>query len=109
MTTTINIESVAAQIHAYYFTKYGGAFPERYDNLPEYMKDDNRAAARRISTVLAIAGLRLALRKGPDWSPEDRKSVEEVIVENLEAMAEAEHDGWVNERVRQGWRPTSAP
>ena len=68
------------------------------------MKADNRAAASRIGDVLALAGLHLVPRNGIPWSVGDQATVQERIEENLELLAEGEHDGWVEARVKNGWR-----
>ena len=70
------------------------------------MKEDNRAAAQRIGTVLAAAGLRLELRGDATWSEEEQAHIRRLIEANLELLAEAEHDGWMETRLRQGWKLT---
>jgi len=107
MTKAIDIERVAAEIHEFYFRLYGGFLPADYDELPEFMKDDNRAAARRIGAVLSVAGLCLAPRDGKEWSKDEQEAIRAVIEESIEILAEAEHDGWVETRLRQGWRLAS--
>jgi hypothetical protein len=65
-----------------------------YGDLAEADKDDNRAAARRMGEVLAIAGLMLTDKSTkPDAS----------LPADLEPMAEAEHNGWMDQRARAGW------
>ena len=59
-----------------------------YAELAEIDKEDNRAAARRIPEVLALAGLGLCMSE--DGAPP--------------VLAEAEHDGWMEHRTRNGWR-----
>ena len=67
-------------------------------------QEDNRAAARRIPLVLALAGLEAR----PD-SPVEPPVVTQtefatILDRHLEAMAEAEHDGWMSHRAVSGWR-----
>jgi hypothetical protein len=65
-----------------------------FSDLDDEAKDDNRAAARRMTDVLAITGLALS---------DDPVRPEASLPEGLEAMAEVEHNGWVAQRVEAGW------
>jgi hypothetical protein len=65
-----------------------------YAELAEPDKDDNRAAARRMGDVLAVAGL--ALSDDPSQPAAD-------LPVDLEPMAETEHDGWMAQRSQSGW------
>ncbi|HTE80345.1 MAG TPA: RyR domain-containing protein, partial [Reyranella sp.] len=71
-------------------------------------QEDNRAAARRIPDVLARAGMGVADETQPvrpdDPSPEE---IARHIERHLERLAAAEHDGWMEQRVRNGWRQGS--
>ena len=64
------------------------------------IKDDNRAAAERIPRVLRMAGLYVVLGSGP----EDKTTTEvhEVIEQNIELLAEEEHEGWMDHRAKNG-------
>ena len=75
-----------------------------YRQLAEIDKEDNRAAARRIPEVLALVGL--GLRKAHDGGPAvvPKKGLKAQLDENIERLAEAEHDGWLEHRSRSGWR-----
>lgn len=79
-----------------------------FSELAAADQDDNRAAARRIPDVLALAGLGVADEtqsvRPDDPSPEE---VARHIERHLETLAEAEHDGWMEQRVRNGWRQGS--
>ena len=66
-----------------------------YANLAEPDKEDNRAAARRMTSVLAAAGLTLA-PTGPAVAPDTLES-------RMETLAAAEHDGWMAHRAANGW------
>ena len=66
-----------------------------YAALAEPDKEDNRAAARRMTTVLAAAGLKLT-PTGPAVPPEALES-------RMETLAEAEHNGWMAHRAATGW------
>lgn len=79
-----------------------------FSELAPADREDNRAAARRIPEVLALAGLGVADEGQParadDPSPEE---IARHIARHLERLAEAEHDGWMEQRVRNGWRQGS--
>jgi hypothetical protein len=65
-----------------------------YAELAEQDKEDNRAAARRMGMVLAVAGLTLS---------DDPGTSETALPADVEPMAEAEHDGWMAQRTQTGW------
>jgi hypothetical protein len=75
-----------------------------YSKLAEADKEDNRAAARRIPEVLALIGL--VLRKDGDGTPRTAPDgeLEAQFDRNIERLAEAEHNGWMAQRRRNGWR-----
>ena len=102
MPAALDYESIAKQIHEFYREKYQGT--THYEELAEFMKVDNREAAYRIGKVLSMAGLRLEpLAKDETWTAEDQQSVRGIITDNLEVLAETEHEGWMEARIRQGW------
>jgi hypothetical protein len=65
-----------------------------YAELAGPDKDDNRAAARRMGNVLAVAGLGLSDDPARPGAP---------LPDDLEPLAEAEHDGWMAHRALNGW------
>ena len=75
-----------------------------YSKLAEADKEDNRAAARRIPAVLALIGL--VLRKDGDRTlrAASHGELEAQFDRDIERLAEAEHDGWMAQRCRTGWR-----
>jgi hypothetical protein len=111
----IDVDELAAAIHAYYEERYPspdspkpGDDPVKinleFAELPEFLKEDNRAAARRICEVLGSVGLYLT--KTLPSSPTVEQDVARIVSDNLATMAEAEHDGWIDARIRHGWRPS---
>jgi hypothetical protein len=99
-------EALAPAVHGFYLDLVKNRdelVPHRmeFDKLPEAIKDDNRAAAARIPRVLRMAGLYVV----PSSGPEDQTSAEalDVIEENIELLAEEEHDGWMDQRRKNGW------
>ena len=67
-----------------------------YAGLAEPDKQDNRAAARRMASVLATAGLAL--------TPNGPAIPAEILQSHMETLAAAEHDGWMAHRTASGWR-----
>jgi hypothetical protein len=76
-----------------------------YASLAPGAQDDNRAAARRIPEVLGLAGLGIAGHREAGSS--EKPSADEIardVEAHIELLAKAEHDGWMAQRVRNGWR-----
>ena len=106
--TEDKIESLAAEIHNTWRERERAARRKiekdldcEYQELAEIFKEDNRAAARRIPDVLSLADL--AVTKDVVPNPPSDGAVTAQIEHHLERLAEAEHDGWVEQRVRNGW------
>jgi hypothetical protein len=78
-------------------------FDFAFEDLPEFIKDDNRAAARRVCDVVGLIGLYVVPigQSTPTVNDDENRR---VIRQNLELLAEAEHDGWVAYRLRNGWK-----
>lgn len=104
-------EEVAAAIHETWreLSKKEGwrmasHFDKPYAELTQVDKEENRAAARRIPDVLAVAGL--GWRRAGEGSEPALPDLEvrQIIKQYLEPMAEAEHNGWMNHRADIGWR-----
>jgi hypothetical protein len=96
-----NIDLIAAGIHetwrALSHTEGRPVQPNLdrpYADLADVDKDDNRAAARRMGDVLAVADLGLS---------DDPARREAPLPKDLEPMAEAEHNGWMAHRAENGW------
>ncbi|MGE0225152.1 MAG: RyR domain-containing protein [Acetobacteraceae bacterium] len=101
------IETIAAAVHQTWRAlsdSQGGWMHARlnkpYADLPEPDKEDNRAAARRMTNILTLAGLTIA-REGQALEDHD---VRDRLERNIERLAEAEHDEWMAHRQRNGWR-----
>ncbi len=76
-------------------------FDMDFDQLPEHVKADNVDAAARIPWLLSLAGLMLGPANTPDVL--SRPQLEEILLKRIELLAEAEHDGWMESRRRNGW------
>jgi hypothetical protein len=72
-----------------------------YADLPDHVKADNIAAAARIPRVLALVGLAVVGKDHPSML--SREEVLGVLEANMELLAEAEHDGWMEQKYRGGW------
>jgi hypothetical protein len=75
-----------------------------YSRLAEPDKEDNRAAARRIPEVLALVGLGLSRDEDGEAGLSAADQLRAQLEQNMERLAEAEHDGWMEQRRRDGWR-----
>jgi hypothetical protein len=76
-----------------------------YDQLASIDQEDNRASARRIPKILALVGL--GLTKGRASSNEPSTKFVKSYIESaphFEILAEAEHIGWMEQRLANGWR-----
>lgn len=106
------VESLAASVHGFFqqtATQPGMSIQEinnrEYALLSEDSKESNRAAARRIFEVLAVAGLKLIKQSEASGLAADHDVIIETHIEqHLENMAELEHDLWCEERQSQGWK-----
>lgn len=67
-----------------------------YAELDEPQKEANRATVRGIPAKLSLVGLAVGVGPG---------SGETLAPEQVERMAEAEHDRWMAERTRAGFTP----
>ncbi len=72
-----------------------------YADLPENIKQDNIAAATRIPDVLNNADLLVVPKSGTRSMAEEETT--RIINEKLDVMAEAEHDGWMEQKYIDGW------
>lgn len=74
-----------------------------WDELPDSLKLSNRRFAESVGSIVAAAGGRLVPLVGPV------PSASWVDDANLETMARAEHDRWMNALVSDGWSAGPAP
>jgi hypothetical protein len=99
-------EILAPAIHNFYrqLAKQEGwkvAYDIPYDQLPAFIKEDNRAAAARIPRILRLVDLTVVPKNRPG-----NRSLEEirnVLEKNIELLAEAEHNGWMDHKLSHGW------
>jgi hypothetical protein len=97
----LNREAISPSIHEFYRKlgeSEGWITPEMdkpYDDLDEYIKEFNLAAAERMPEVLRLVGLEIVTKEHSDKLSHDEYHALLDDKNNLERMAEAEHDGWL--------------
>jgi len=70
-----------------------------WDELPENLKESNRQQARHIGAKLKAVNC--DIEQLTDWEAE----LFEFTQEEVELLAEKEHERWVKERLDDGWKP----
>lgn len=78
----------------------GGHYDRQYEELPEDGKAANLKAATRIPEILKLIGC--GLQPG-ESTPGEEQTITDRLNRNLEALANAEHLGWMEERLIAGW------
>ena len=99
------LETVARAIHEGYRRDQAGPKPAEdpamaeWDDLPEHLRESNRAQAAGIFQKLRALGCTV--------HPVRDREVELMVFSDaeIERMAEMEHDRWVAERRADGWTP----
>ena len=95
-----NVERLAIAIHMRYNEKRLRDFPNEplaypeFSNLPDHMKYSNMRQAIGIYDKLALIGCSLETKAGREYK---------LSEQDIEMLAEIEHEDWVNERIAQGW------
>jgi len=104
-------DELAPYVHGIYLahikaTDGRAVYQSAFDKLPEEIKEDNRAAARRIPEILSHAGLYVVRRhESASGTPAQLEAhVEKIMEDNIELMAEEEHNGWMKVRLSNGWK-----
>ena len=89
------IELLAKAIHdSYVAVQHGTASSVPWSELPERLKESNRAQARDIPVKLARIGC--SIQRGPS-----RAFM--FTATELDRLAEAEHERWVSQRLSAAW------
>jgi hypothetical protein len=127
---TRRLDPLAAAIHEVWRNSPGkksARFDMPFESLSEVDKEDNRVAARRIPWILGLAGMAVAKRgaepspgtaswRSPALRASEQRNVEatpgkptkdqvaQQLELHIERLAEAEHDGWMDYRRKNGWR-----
>jgi hypothetical protein len=108
-TSNMDSEALAPAVHEFYrqlCREHGWSVPYDMDyaDLLDDVKADNIAAAARIPRVLALVGLAVVSEERPSTLP--RAKVLSIMEANMELLAECEHDGWREQKERDGWSYT---
>ena len=98
-------EKLAPAIHQHWrdhlpADQRGGIYDRPYDELSEEGQAPNLAAAMRIPEILRLIGCELALGAG---TTEQEHAIADYLERNIEPLAQAEHGGWMEERLLAGW------
>ncbi len=98
-------EKLAPAIHQAYRDilrehQRGGFYDRPYEELPEDGKAANLKAAIRIPEVLKLIGC--GLQPG-ESTPSEEQEIADRLHRNIETLANAEHLGWMEERLIEGW------
>jgi len=93
-------EIIAQAIHKDYIRRQEkkGKTPVSWDELPEDLKESNRQQADHIGEKLKEMGF--GIEPLTDWN----EKLFEFTAEEIEKMAKKEHERWVLERKRSGWK-----
>jgi hypothetical protein len=106
---TLNLEVLAQAIHQEYCDKERAKDVKKgiavshnaavvpWDDLPEDLKEANRAQAADIPNKLRSLGYEIAPLHG--IKPQEVR----ITAEQLEQASKCEHDRWMDERRQQGW------
>lgn len=102
----LGLDNLAGAVHRFYRKKataekwikpqHDCEFPE----LSPFDQASNRAAARRMPGVLALAGLKLVPGKA---TAAELDKAREVLCFHADILGEAEHDGWCDWHIDNGW------
>lgn len=106
------IESLAAALHENYrLAARKKSVPLRpevdrpYNEHAAEWQNANRSAARRIPEVLAVIGV--ALKRASETKADTRCAQGQLaarIEADSERLSEAEHEGWMRDRLQKGWQ-----
>ncbi|MBP1635429.1 MAG: hypothetical protein H6Q10_2003 [Acidobacteria bacterium] len=95
--------ALAAAVHAQWLQSAGpeSHFRQAFGELSPEIRGDNVAAALRMCDILSLAGLELV----PEDDPRPAlPGVDRVLANHIETLAEEEHRGWMDVRLKNGWR-----
>jgi len=95
-------DKLAPAVHEFYRSRDPTPETDRpFDQLADNYKADNIAAAMRIPWVLGLGQLYVV----PDEleSGDSADEIKKLIEDKLELFAEAEHDGWMEYKLLNGW------
>jgi hypothetical protein len=80
-------------------------YDKEYDLLGAEEKEDNRSAARRIQDILAMINLKIEKAVVSKKNEKDLdRIINEHIKHHMELLSELEHNGWMDQRFKSGWK-----
>jgi hypothetical protein len=80
-------------------------FNKPFNELTEAIKEDNRAAARRMHEILALVGLYIVKKEKSAQLEKDQDiNIMNHLEYHMELLSEAEHNGWMKQRLNAGWK-----
>jgi hypothetical protein len=96
------IEKMAAEIHNIYIEHAKtNHLPEEYSTnyaeLPEANKESNRAFVRNIPKSIERMGYSIV-------AIGSKKSIKQFLPDEIESLAEMEHERWIEEKLDNGWK-----
>lgn len=97
-------DRIARAIHQKYRRDQRGRKPDTdpamqpWERLPEHLKESNRRQAEHIPEKLRAIGCTIAPARGT-------RAATAFTAEEIERLAEMEHDRWVADRRAAGWTP----
>lgn len=106
ISNVLGVDKLAAAVHQFYRAKgkREGWLKPHHDcglaELPPFDQASNRVAARRLPPILALAGLKLIPGK---LTADERAQVDAILDFHADLLAEAEHDGWMQWHLDNGW------
>lgn len=106
LASALGVDKLADAVHAYY-RELGRAedwlkpyHDCAFADLPPFDQESNRAAARRLPAALSLIGLKLVEGTA---TPDETEAIKAVLESQVELLAEAEHDGWTDWHLTNGW------
>ncbi|HEV7760606.1 MAG TPA: RyR domain-containing protein, partial [Acidimicrobiales bacterium] len=100
------VEALAIAYHQHYRDLAGADDPVgalTWAELPDELRDSNRASVRALRTGLADRGYRVRPRMGDDDAGEHGAGVTELPAGLVDELARAEHDRWMRDARAQGY------
>jgi len=74
-----------------------------WDDLPDYLKENNRQLADRIPAMLSATGYKIAPLQ--DWDAENLTFQENMPGDDqVSLMAQMEHESWCQGKIQKGWK-----
>jgi len=99
-----NLEKLARMIHHEYNVKQLQKHPGRklayptWESLPDDLKYSNIRQARRMADILRLIGCTIVPKES------EYSQISSFTDDEVEYLAEAEHNFWVEERLSRGWK-----